>query len=313
MALAGPASARDPMLSLPLDCTLGDTCFIQNYVDADPGDGAADFTCQGLSYNTHKGTDFALIDMASMEAGVTVRPAAPGVVKALRDEMPDTGAAPDLPRNRYCGNGVLLDHGGGWETQYCHMKRGSIAVTTGQRVGLDTVLGEVGYSGHTQFPHLHIAVRKDGAVVDPFNTDDISTCGRDDGPQDDLWAETIPYRAGGLVSTGVASAVPAFEQVKAGRAHLATLNSSAPALVGFAQVFGGRAGDVVEVSLIQPNGQAFHTGRATLEKSQARLFRAFGKKRPQAGWETGEWAVQSRLMRGGAVLETQRTAFEITP
>ena len=80
-----------PHLALPLDCTLGESCFIQNYVDDDPGPGAADFTCGALTYDGHKGTDFALTSIAAMEAGVTVRAAAPGVVRGVRDGMPDTG------------------------------------------------------------------------------------------------------------------------------------------------------------------------------------------------------------------------------
>ncbi|NDW53196.1 M23 family metallopeptidase [Aliiroseovarius sp. PrR006] len=28
---------------------------------------------------------------------------------------------------------MLIDHGGGWESQYCHMRAGSIAVEVGQR------------------------------------------------------------------------------------------------------------------------------------------------------------------------------------
>jgi hypothetical protein len=41
-----------------------------------------------------------------------------------------------------CGNGVLIEHEGGWRTQYCHMAKGSVRVkpgdqlTTGQPIGL---------------------------------------------------------------------------------------------------------------------------------------------------------------------------------
>ncbi len=64
-------------------------------MDHDPGPDAADFTCNGLSYDTHTGTDFALPSLAAMQAGVAVLAAAPGTVAALRDGMPDTGLTPD--------------------------------------------------------------------------------------------------------------------------------------------------------------------------------------------------------------------------
>ena len=35
---------------------------------------------------------------------------------------------PTATAGRNCGNGVTLDHGDGWQTQYCHMRRGSVAV-----------------------------------------------------------------------------------------------------------------------------------------------------------------------------------------
>lgn len=84
---AAPAMAFD--LGFPMDCTLGDTCFIQQYADRDPGPSAQDFSCGPLVYDGHEGTDFALPDMAAMDAGVTVRAAAAGIVKGARDGMPD--------------------------------------------------------------------------------------------------------------------------------------------------------------------------------------------------------------------------------
>ena len=85
----GPGVARNLILNPPLACDLATTCFIQNYMDRDPGPGAADFTCHLLSYDGHSGTDFALPGMAMMAAGVDVIAAAPGTVTGVRDGMAD--------------------------------------------------------------------------------------------------------------------------------------------------------------------------------------------------------------------------------
>src|SRR5215510_1811152 len=69
---------------------------------------------------------------------------------------------------RECGNGVIIDHGDGFETQYCHMAQNSIRVKPGERVKAGQPLGRVGISGKADFPHLHFTVRRRGAVVDPF-------------------------------------------------------------------------------------------------------------------------------------------------
>lgn len=45
------------MLSLPLDCKFGETCFIQQYFDHDPTQGAKDYRCGPMAYDGHDGVD----------------------------------------------------------------------------------------------------------------------------------------------------------------------------------------------------------------------------------------------------------------
>lgn len=314
--LTAPASAAPPELTLPLDCTLGESCFIQNYVDDDPGPGAVDFACGALTYDGHKGTDFALRSRAAMEAGVTVRAAAPGVVLGVRDGMPDTGrdgTPPEVLAGKDCGNGVVIDHGDGWQTQYCHLKQGSVAVGRGARVERGAALGEVGLSGRTQFAHVHLSLRHDGAVVDPFDPDGAASCPTAAPLAGELWRDPIPYVAGGFVSAGIASAVPAYADIKSGAAARESLPADAPALVGWAQVFGGRPGDVVEIVLTDPAGKVLHRHSATLEKKQARLFRAAGRRAPAEGWAEGDWQITARLLRAGAVLDEITANVRVAP
>ena len=117
LVTGGQAEASDLELSFPVDCRLGATCFIQNYVDIDPGPGAGDYRCGQATYDGHKGTDFRLLSVPEAEMGVDVLAAAPGIVKALRDGMPDRliGQHDPGPAGKECGNGVVLDHGAGWD------------------------------------------------------------------------------------------------------------------------------------------------------------------------------------------------------
>lgn len=296
----------EPKLGLPIDCTLGDDCFLLNHVDHDPGPGAEDFTCGPASYDGHAGTDFALPSFAAMRAGVAVLAAAPGLVRATRDGMPDLGlhATPaDVLDGKECGNGVVIDHGDGWQTQYCHLAQGSVAVGEGDSVAIGSEIGSVGFSGHTEFPHVHLSVRKNGAEIDPFETDGQRLCGADDGPGDDLWLEPPGYQPGGVVAAGLFDRVPEYDAVKDGTAHRARLPGDAPALVGWALVHGGRMGDLVEIALTGPDGQIFHRHAVTLGKAQVLLMRASGRKRPDGGWATGDWRVTTQLIRAGAVLD----------
>lgn len=301
---AGPLAARDILLNPPIVCDLSEDCYIQQYVDHDPSTGATDYTCGPLSYDTHTGTDFALRSLAQMERGIVVIPAAPGTVHAIRDGMPDVLHTPDRAADidgRACGNGIVIDHGGGWSTQYCHLRQGSIAVEKGDRVRLTTKLGQVGLSGRTQFPHVHMIVRKTGAVVDPFDPKGDITCGEPSA--ETLWQTAPTYRPGGILTVGFADAIPEFNAIKAGQAAQSTLSVTAPALVVFADLFGGRDGDTLTLDITGPDG-LFMSEKIQLTRTQARLFRAIGRRNP-ATLTAGDYTGTATLVRGGTFIEVR--------
>ena len=152
-----------------MDCKPGTSCFLQNYVDHDAGSAARDHRCAAQTYDGHKGTDIRLRDRTAMEQGVNVLAAARGTVKGVRDGLPDVSirnAGTEAIKGRECGNGVVIDHGDGWVTQYCHMRSRSIKVRQGDTVKAGTPLGLIGLSGMTEFPHLHFEVHIDGQHVD---------------------------------------------------------------------------------------------------------------------------------------------------
>lgn len=313
---AAPAAAGGFALHWPLGCVLGQDCYIQQYVDHDPTPGARDFTCAGLSYDGHRGTGIALPFFSGMQAGVRVLAAADGAVAGTRDGMADRDAADETAgavKGRECGNGVVIRHAGGWETQYCHLKQGSVRVRTGDRVSAGTPLGEVGLSGRTEFPHLHLSLRKDGAVADPFQAGPPGRCGTG-GAQ--IWAEEVPYQPGGLTGGGFHTAVPDYAAVKAGRADLAPLAADAPALVFWTLAYGGRKGDEIILSATGPGpgpgpgGEIFRQ-RTVLDKDQAQLFRAAGKRRNSAAWPAGSYSGNAVMRRGGQDISRYSQQMEI--
>lgn len=306
-SLATALAAGDFSLQLPLACTLGKDCFIQQYVDRDPGEGARDFTCGPLSYDDHKGTDFALPSLRAMDAGVTVLAAAPGTVRALRDGEQDTGTD-DLGAGKECGNGIVLDHGAEWVTQYCHLKRGSLRVTPGQTVQSGAPLAEVGLSGRTQFPHLHLSLRRNGEVIDPFAPETAHSCGQPAGQ--DLWQTDVFYQAGGLISLGVTATPPDYDEVKAGLALPDVFTAHTDRLVYHSYGFGARAGDTLETIVTWPGGESNAT-RRVLDRTQAQWYRWHAVIRPHDGWPRGTYGLTSRMMRNQRLISEKRTAFVV--
>ena len=299
---ATPAVAQDLHLGLPIDCTLGDTCYIQNYVDTDPSEAALDFQCGSLTYDGHKGTDFGLPSLSAMDAGVDVLASAAGTVRGVRNDMRDVLYTPDLAgeiNGRDCGNGVVVAHEGGWETQYCHMKEGSVTVVTGEQVGPGDVIGLVGLSGRTQFPHVHISVRHSGAVVDPFAPDGDRDCGVD--VENTLWDFQLDTPAGGLISVGFAIDVPDYDSVKAGTAAANVLSADAP-IVLWAFAFGAQNGDVVSITINGPDGDLFQTDDV-LTRQQALFMRAGGLNSPENGWAAGTYDGVVTHARDGVELD----------
>lgn len=311
LLLLAPVSAGAFDLDFPLDCTLGETCYIQQYFDRDPGPDAADHTCGTLSYDGHDGTDIGLPTIAAMQAGVVVRAAAPGVVLGMRDGMEDIRmsdpGAPDV-KGRECGNGVVIAHDGGWQTQYCHMKSGSIAVRKGDTVATGTPLGQVGLSGMTEFPHLHVSVRRDGVEIDPFDPDDTPACGT---PSQPLWQVPIDYRPGGILTIGIATEVPEYEAIKQGLPQADPMPAKAPALVVWAHLFGSRAGDQLALSITGPAGEVIADSVA-LDRTQAQSFRAVGKRLAgPEGWPTGAYQASATLLRDGQPIDSRSLIIRI--
>jgi hypothetical protein len=294
LALApSPAWAEGgPTLELPVDCRPGLDCFVQNYPDHDPGPGAADYTCGPLSYDGHDGTDIRLPDLVAMRRGVEVLAAAPGVVLRVRDGMADASVrevGAEAIEGREAGNAVIVDHGDGWETQYSHLAMGSVAVAPGDRVEAGDVLGRIGLSGNTEYPHLELVVRRGGAAVDPFTGPDApEACG---GPRAPLWSEAaaraLAYVPGGLLSSGFATEEPDPRRARDGGYAVRVATADQPALVFWVDVFGTRAGDVETIRLVGPDGRALAEARAVHDRTRAQWFRFLGKRRPEGGWPPG--------------------------
>lgn len=97
--------------------------------------------------------------------GAELRAPCGGVVVAAEGGMPDFEVPDSDPVNRL-GNHVILRCGAA-EIVLAHMRRGSVAVAAGEEVARGDRLGEVGNSGASTEPHLHIHAQRPAAAGAP--------------------------------------------------------------------------------------------------------------------------------------------------
>ncbi len=314
---ASAAPLDQPLtLGLPIDCEFGKTCFIQQYFDHDPGPGAKDYRCGPMSYDDHDGVDLRVPTLAAQKKGVAVLAAAAGTVRGARDGMEDVNVAiagSDSVKGRECGNGVVIAHAGGWETQYCHMAKGSVRVRTGQQLGAGATLGLVGMSGNAEFPHLHFSVRHNGDKIDPFAADAApNACGGKS-----LWsreaAAALSYHSLELINFGFVPQALTMADVESGHADelSSQLAVGSPALIAFVRAIGLKGGDVQILTLRGPDGQTIATSETpAVPRDRAQQLLAIGKRRAANEWPRGTYEAEYDVRRDGAPFFSRR--FSLT-
>ncbi|MES3026870.1 MAG: M23 family metallopeptidase [Pseudomonadota bacterium] len=312
---AQAVAVAGPRLAFPAACEIGKTCEVQNFVDRDPGPGAKDYRCGSQTYQDHGGVDIRLRDMAAQAAGVNVLAAAPGRVARLRDGVIDISVkAPDAPplAGQDCGNGVVIDLGDGWEAQYCHLAQGSVMVRQGDQVVTGQPIARIGLSGNTEYPHLHLTLRKAGAMVDPFAPDMAAGTCAVGGAGDGLWApgaaKAMAYKPGAVLNAGFAAAPLTMEAIEAGGISAPTRQS--PMLIAYVRAINLQGGDIQKLAIKTPDGAVLtNATQPALDRAKAQYMFFTGKRAPEGGWKPGTYSATYSVQRGGKDVITQ--AFSI--
>jgi len=318
VSATGPARddislAHAPRLALPVACDMARDCSIQKYVDRAPGPDRLDYRCGKLTTDGHDGVDYRLRRPWDMQRNVVVVAAAPGKVLRVRDGMRDISVKNPGTAigDRLAGNGVVIDHGEGWESQYSHLKQGSLRVKQGDHVRSGDAIGAIGMSGNAEFPHLHFEVRRDGNAIDPFAASTTTGC---DDSRGSLWAanaKTLQQYKDTIVLAADFAASPvdamnAYQQAVRKRSIF-----DPEQLLIWGLTSGFKSGDTERFQIYDPKrGLILHREAGISESTLQRVAFA-GLKRPHEGWISGIYRGSYTLIRDGKIFGSAENSILI--
>lgn len=306
LLLTAPALAIE--LGLPAQCELGKTCFVQQYPDMAAGDAVADPLCGNLTYDGHSGTDLRILSMKDMETGYAVVAVGDGKILRVRDQEQDHLIETESDRasvaGRECGNGLVMQLQDGYVVQYCHLRKGSLAVKPGDAVRTGDRLGEVGASGHAQFPHVHITISRLGDTVDPLTGRKLSEgCTSTFRPEKSLFAPDIVAKLEptkpDILAFGLAGG-PVVHDALAREGPPPVVSTSDSVFVTWAWFANLKKGTVIRFILRDAKGETLvdHTSEP-LDRNKASYSAFAGRKRTLS---RGQYKVEVSVMLDGTLL-----------
>lgn len=303
-------------LGLPVDCVLGETCFVQQMPDVDPSDQAFDPLCGNATYQGHDGWDIRVRSLKDIARSMPVIATADGTVARVRDGMVDRiydKAHYGATAGQECGNGVVVEHAEGLVSQYCHLKKGSIVVRPGAHVKKGDSLGLIGSSGLAEFPHVHLSVRRYGRPIEPLTGRPLGqgrqACGDTEGSLFEPAARNALSRsASGILLAGLAPSPPEIASLV--REGSPPAPKSSQPLIAWVWAINVEAGSFFRMRIVDRDGTTLmNLETKSLEKRKANYLAYAGGKLAQ---RDGEYGLKVDLIAGGMTVASTTLSILVT-
>lgn len=287
-------------LQFPVKCSINKDCWVLNYVDNDSTGNWHDYNDGRQTYDGHRGTDIAIKNITKMKQGVNVVAAVNGYVIATRDGVPDRNAlAEDLNQLQDigCGNRVAIKHSGGWITDYCHMKNGSIKVKKGDYVSAGQTIGQIGMSGLSEFPHLHLNFQQGNHFFDPFTGHEQYS----KIYKHPLWSSNIlkqlSYKPKIIYNIGVSPEIPSLLDVREEKYKSNQINSISPMIMIWVDAMHVEVNDIIYILIKNPDGTTFLSQKIVVDKANAKKLFYIGRKNSANKFQKGDYNVKVSFKR----------------
>ena len=254
----------NPLYAWPMAGENGRDWVISNYIDQTPGLGISDYASapgvSGKAYDGHRGIDISIPSFREMDAGVNVYAIQAGQVTSVVDHYPDRATSCE----DFAWNVVTVRQADGNTVYYGHLRTDSAVVAVGQNVNKGELLGQIGSSGSSTEPHLHLElVHPVTDVVDPF--------------LGNLWCDAPPYTAPVSVFAGFLLEAPA-------RQYPEPLKDPPPDIRSFpvgsrilplSHSANGAIGDTVGVRLLRPDGSELASSELSFTEAHRHAYWAW--------------------------------------
>jgi murein DD-endopeptidase MepM/ murein hydrolase activator NlpD len=122
---------------------------------------------------------YDLADCENDSTGIKVHSIANGVVQSLEINQADNPTGTDVDINAK-SNFVVIEHGEGIKSNYYHIKQFSSNLKIGQKIKKGDIIGEIGNSGASSGPHLHISVTDKNSYSVPIKFEKLLRTKSDD-------------------------------------------------------------------------------------------------------------------------------------
>ncbi|MEL6794445.1 MAG: M23 family peptidase, partial [Pseudomonadota bacterium] len=103
---------------------------------------------------------------------------------------------------------------------------------------------------------------------------------------------------------GLIGEPPTLEAVRDGLPAIA-FDPADDVLVLWARAFGLRAGDVLRLRLLAPDGREMAANDRVLDRARAEEFSFIGVRRPGGDWSKGRYQAEIAFIRDGRPVETR--------
>lgn len=319
LASASAAVAETPFL-FPLDCSHTDGCYVLSMPDVSAvSDSPQDGFCGPQARDGGKELDIGLSSISAIKDNVPVVAARGGEVISVTTNAPDQvrGEGVPLPVGvTPCGNGVILDHDGGWNTVYCHLQQGSIPLKAGQKVKAGQTIGYIGLSGATRWPKLSFSAIRNGSVFDPMTRANILRGCIPGKTASTLFSDypKYTYRPAAIAGTGVT--VEAIDDNDVRRGYLGTetrIHHANPNITLWTLVLGTRQGDTLHITVYPPASSLAYTEKHIPLREDKDALPVLLDIKAKDGFKKGSWRAQVKIERRVGTRDyATETAFAFT-